>query len=151
MASVWPVTVTLLLALIEMLFATPSALSVGFLPLMLTDTSSPLVGTWPWLQFVFVFQSLLVVPLKMFVTACAGEAANARTTSAMSVERVMLDWPPQPGIRPPSGGCGRAGRRGLRDGRARRAPPPRRRPWARPRRPTRRRFAAGLPSPATVG
>ena len=41
MASVWPVTVTLLLALIEMLFATPSALSEGFFPVMLIDTSSP--------------------------------------------------------------------------------------------------------------
>ena len=64
---------TWLFAVIVRLFATPSALSDGFLPLTLIETSSPLVGTCPWLQFVFVFQSVSVVPLKMFVTASRRE------------------------------------------------------------------------------
>ena len=64
-----------------MLLATPSApapLSVGFLLSTSIFTSSVASGTWPWLQFVAVFQSPFVAPVNWLSTACAGAAPTAR-------------------------------------------------------------------------
>src|SRR3954452_10233934 len=116
-----------------MLPATPSALKDGFLPLTLMTTSSVPVGTWPWLQFVVVFQSLSVVPLNVFVTAAAGAAVSAKERAASAnSERVMGECPPRRGpVRPlPSGGCALVGRPGWPGGRAARVGPPPRRPRA---------------------